>query len=81
MTAWEHLDLLRAHLERRVPELAVFLAPKARLLEVRRRGRPGVYIAWQADAGAYVWTTGPDAGGQLGVDAVQAAGQVERVLL
>lgn len=81
MTAHEHLDLLRVQLQRRVPELATFLAPGAKLLEVRRRGGPGAHIAWDHGACAYVWTTGPDAGGQLGTDALQAVAQVERALL
>lgn len=81
MTCYEHLDLLREQIERRVPELAVFLAPGAELLQIQRRGKPGVYVAWRHSAGAYVWVDGPDAGARVGGDAVQAAEQIERVLL
>lgn len=81
MTSHEHLDLLRAQLERRVPELAVHLAPGAQLLEARLRGRPGLHIAWDYAAAAYRWVDGPDAGGRVGGDAIQAADQIERALL
>ena len=81
MTAFEHLELLRTHVERRVPELAVFLAPGARLLEARLRGGPSVHVAWNRDARCYEWVDGPDAGARVGSSAVRAAEQIERALL
>ncbi|MFG2021094.1 hypothetical protein [Actinomadura geliboluensis] len=81
MTAFEHLDLLRAHIERRVPELAVFLAPDAKLLAVHRRGRPSVHIRWSYEGQCYQWVDGPDAGARVGADAVRAAERIERTLL
>lgn len=81
MTAHEHLDLLRAHVERRAPELRVFLPPDARLLAVHRRGRPSVHIKWSYERSCYEWVCGPDAGARVGSNAAQAAEQVERTLL
>lgn len=81
MTGYEHLDLLRGQIERRVPELAVFLAPDAEILHVIRRGGPGRHVLWSHYAHAYEWLDGPDAGAQLGADAIQAVRQVERALL
>ena len=80
MTGWEHLDLLRAHVETRVPEVALFLPPGARILEARRRGRPGVFVAWDRHEAAYTWVDGPDAGARVGADAEQAAEQIGRLL-
>ena len=81
MTCYEHLDLLRTQLERRVPELRVFLAPDAQILHVTRRAVPGRHVVWSYKAGAYLWLDGPDAGGQLGADAIQAVRQGERALM
>lgn len=81
MTSYEHLDLLKAQIERLVPELAVFLAPDAEILHTTLRGSPGRHIVWSYKAGAYLWLDGPDAGGQLGADAIQAVKQVERALM
>lgn len=81
MTGFEHLDLLRGQIERRVPELAVFLAPDAEILHVIRRGGPDRHVLWSHEGGVYEWMDGPDAGAQLGADAIQAVAQVERALM
>lgn len=81
MTGHEHLDLLKAQIERRIPELAVFLAPCAEILHVIHRGGPGRHVLWSHEGGVYEWLDGPDAGAQLGADAMQAVRQVERALL
>lgn len=81
MTRYEHLDLLRGQIERRIPGLAAFLSPGEEILEVTGRGEPGRHIVWSHYARAYEWLDGPDAGGQLGADALQAVRQVKRALL
>lgn len=81
MTEHEHLDLLRAQIELHVPELSAHLARRSQILHVSRRGAPERYVVWSHYAGAYEWMGGPDAGAQLGADAIQAVKQVERALL
>jgi hypothetical protein len=81
MTEHDHLDLLRAHIERSVPQVRAFLEPGSRLLAICRRGVPGVHVRWSHGDGCYVWVSGPDDGGQVGTDAAQATAQIVRVLL
>jgi hypothetical protein len=81
VTRYEHLDLLRAQIELHVPVVGVPLAPDAQILHVFLRGGPEQYVVWSHQAAAYEWFGGPDAGAQLGADAIQAVKQVERALL